>query len=415
MHNAALRAGNLVASIVEGISPAVKQSNVVLNDVLGALAAGLVFLAIPDAAALGGAAAVLAPIFLKAIQQAPGVAKIIWPIGTVERSVIAIGELQNQLQNVVASLGPRIAEALATVMGKDQGDLSAFLAFAERGDFSGPRSQFANIVNDTSGLLIGFTTFLVSELLILDGWHAVASLDTDPSGLTNGTKTCPFWLFLDGSIRNASFAGYKEECPTNPKFNLYDLQCHGYDEYGQCINSYWWYSQRQETAYTLSKDPYRGYQQPPSKSERDPTTILQTIFANKWSTGQLLLENAGLCAVEALWYRYGSQASLYLFNHVQIPNSSFTDWKAAVESNFQVSVFWQHIALDTFMYVTGMEFVDHEGSTELELGSNIPPFSDFTLTSNGLNNYQCTTQLNVTIFKDWASVWYLHRKFPNDK
>ncbi|KAL9593416.1 MAG: hypothetical protein Q9179_005894 [Wetmoreana sp. 5 TL-2023] len=165
MHFAALNAGNLIGNIVQAIDPPTKQSNVMLNDILGALAAGLAFLAIPEAAALGGAAAVIAPIFLKAIQQAPGVAKIIWPMGTIQRDVIEVGELQSQLETVVAALEPRIAKALATVMGENQTDLSAFLAFAERGEFSGPRSQFPNIANDTSGLLIGQKKLVWSSVM----------------------------------------------------------------------------------------------------------------------------------------------------------------------------------------------------------------------------------------------------------
>ena len=171
MYNAAIESGNLVNSIVLAVDPPDKSKHVLITDVLGALSAGLAFLAIPEAAALAGAAAVIAPIFLKAIQQAPGVAKIIWPPGTVQRDVIEIGQVYSQLNTVLQGLAPRIQGALAAVMGagEDQNDIFAFLAFAEQGIFSEPRDRWPDIVNDTRGLLVGFTTFLVSEALILDG------------------------------------------------------------------------------------------------------------------------------------------------------------------------------------------------------------------------------------------------------
>ena len=53
MHNAALQASDLVVSIVEAVDPPKKKSNVLLTDILSSLSAGLAFLAIPEAAALG--------------------------------------------------------------------------------------------------------------------------------------------------------------------------------------------------------------------------------------------------------------------------------------------------------------------------------------------------------------------------
>ena len=99
MYNAAFEAGELINDIVQTTDPLSKKSNVLLDDLLGALAAGLAFLAIPEAAAIGGAAAAIAPIFLKAIQQAPGIAKIIWPIGSVE-------ERPSRSRNFISSSAP---------------------------------------------------------------------------------------------------------------------------------------------------------------------------------------------------------------------------------------------------------------------------------------------------------------------
>ena len=278
----------------------------------------------------GGAAAAIAPIFLKSIQQAPGVAKIIWPLGSVQRETIEVGDLQNQLATVVEALEPRISQALATVMGKNQTNISAFLAFAGRGDFSKPRDQFPDIASDISGLLIGFTTFLVSEALVLDDWHAVASLDTDPLGLTNASIPCPHWTeFRAKDLADINIV--LPNCTKLPHFNYYDLDCHSYDEYGQCSKSCWWYSWKANTAYTLAKDPYHGYFQSASKVETDPTNILQRIFVNKWSTGKLLLENAGLCVLAAGLYENPRDTSLA--DLIPNPLKSLADFKGYVSEN----------------------------------------------------------------------------------
>ena len=215
-----------------------------------------------------------------------------------------IATLQNQLATITQALEPRISDALALVMGRHQNDVSAFLAFAGRGDFSGLRGHSSNIANDTAGLLIGFTTFLVSEALVLNGWHVAASLGTDPLGLKNGTATCPFWT-QDHDPHSDEY----KQCVKMSHFDYYGLDCQGYDINGQCSDSYWWYMGKRKldlpdefqvpmidnTAYNLAKDPYDGYFHSASKAEHDPTDLLQTIFSNRWSTGQLLLQDAGWC------------------------------------------------------------------------------------------------------------------------
>ncbi|KAL8923176.1 MAG: hypothetical protein Q9208_004739 [Pyrenodesmia sp. 3 TL-2023] len=149
MFNAAFEAQGEIVNIVQTIHPPNKKSGVLLHDILSALTAGLAFLVIPEAAALAGAAALIAPIFLKAIQQAPGLAKIIWPLGTVEREIIEIGALGSQSSKVTAALSDRISRALASVMGRNETDLSAFLAFAQNGEFSRRADQFPDIANKT--------------------------------------------------------------------------------------------------------------------------------------------------------------------------------------------------------------------------------------------------------------------------
>lgn len=222
----------------------------------------------------------IAPIFLTAIQQAPAIAKIIWPVGTVQRELIEIGELYNQLGTVVQALSPRIQAALAAVEGKDQDDVSGFLAFAQQGAFSKPRDQWPDVANDTRGLLVGFTTFLVSEALLLSGWHVSVALGVNPLNMSGPGAECPYW-----------------QCDCGDKF--LDLGCVEYDSHWQCKDSYWWYGKKSNSAYTLSKDPYNGYFHLGSHNEKDPTQLMTTIFEQNWSSGELLLENAGLCVLQS--------------------------------------------------------------------------------------------------------------------
>ena len=277
MYNAAIEAGDLVNSIVTTVDPPNKSFHVFISDLLSALSSGLAFLAIPEAAALAGAAATIAPTFLKAIQQAPSVAKSIWPPGTVQRDVIEIGQIHNQLSTVLDRLSPRITNALATVQGRNQTDISAFLAFAQQGAFSNPRDQWPDIASDTKGLLVGFTTFLVFELLLLDGWHVSVALGVNSTNMSGSDARCPDW-----------------QCDCG---KFLDLGCTSYDNHSQCKNNYWWYGRKTGNVYTLSKDPYNDYFQSASHNEKDPTQLMQAIFKYGWSSGELLLVNAGLCVL----------------------------------------------------------------------------------------------------------------------
>ena len=374
MYNAAFEAGDLIYDIVQTIDPLSKKSNVLLNDLLGALAAGLAFLAIPQVAAVGGAAAAIAPIFLKAIQQAPGVAKIIWPFGSVERETIEITELYQQLGTVVGALGPRISDALAAVQGVNQTDISAFLAFADEGAFSVPRADFPNIVDDTSGLLVAFTTFLVSEALILDGWHVDIAPGVDPLMMSQANATCPVWFCNCGKFE--------------------DLGCYSYDTYSQCTDKYWWYGELTHSAYTLSKDPYFGYFESATKNEKDPTQIMQTIFSNRWSTGQLLLENAGLCVLEASFASSLGPAIL----------------GSATWSDFVIDSLASN---DTTMCYDDIQNGYLASTGYYRLGPTLsiarPTETLYNISRSGID-FNCTSQLNLTVLTDWASVWYLHRK-----
>ena len=309
--------------------------------------------------------------------KAPGISRIIWPVGSVQREAIEIADLYQQLGTVLQGLGPRIGDALAAVEGKNQSNVDNFLAFAETGEFSKPRDQQVDIADDTSGLLIGFSTFLVSEALLLDDWHVEVALGVNPLEMSGSNASCPYW-----------------ECNCGKFLNL---GCTGYDSYSQCLDSYWWYGNQTRSAYTLSKDPYYDNFTSATHNEKDPTTLMQAIFANTWSTGQLLLENAGTCVFQSSINSSFNTPAL----REQLP-SLFTELNAISYESQPC----QYPVPSKGFYIEEIDVVtlrlNHPNETLYDYNSTFGSI-------DGRINFNCTTQLNLTVLQDWASVWYKHR------
>ena len=103
---ASQNAGDQIDAIVQEVDPP-KETNVALNFFLTALTAGLGFL---GQAGLGTAAATAAGQALTVgFQQAPGVAKAIWPTGTVDVSKsLSLPVLLPILINFLVSTRPDI-------------------------------------------------------------------------------------------------------------------------------------------------------------------------------------------------------------------------------------------------------------------------------------------------------------------
>ena len=267
------------------------------------------------------------------------------------------------------------------MQGVNQTDISAFLAFANEGAFSVPRVDFPNIVDDTSGLLIAFTTFLVSEALVIDGWHVDVAPGVDPLAMSQANATCPSWFCGCGKFK--------------------DLECYGYDTYSQCTDNYWWYGEYTHSAYTLSKDPYFvEYFESATKNEKNPTQIMQTIFSKGWSTGQLLLENAGLCVLEASFESSYAQKPIVgpaeLVIETLNSNSTCPKNEAVAPGDHEI--------IGPFISSTG-------GLSDLvnPVTTARPNETLYNISRSGID-FNCTSQLNLTVLTDWASVWYLHRK-----
>ena len=275
MQSACTQASDAIQSIIDLINIP-ENNNIALNVILTALGIGLSL--IPDAGPVVESAIGISADFIngltKAIQQVPVVAQAIWPTGTADSRNIQIGALINELggvNGICSSLHGNFHKTLRAAQGDGQKDTSGFLAFAAGGAFSLPlwNAPAVLVLNpqEQSLLLQGFTTFLISEALSRSGWKALMLPGVDPAGIQAGTAPCPLWA---GSA-----------CDKGKNF-----KCNGYDSLGQCENNLWWYGKTTNSAYTILHN---------GKFDKGNTPgILNTTFANGWSTGSLLFENAAI-------------------------------------------------------------------------------------------------------------------------
>ncbi|KAI9845506.1 MAG: hypothetical protein M1837_004845 [Sclerophora amabilis] len=234
------QASDSITNIIQTINPP-EKTNVLLNDILSALIAGLAFVSTPGGAAVGGIAAetsAVSTILTTALKQAPSVAKAIWPVGTTDSVIYQIGQLQEALGDVTDQLRDSINAGLQLVMT----DMSAFQAFAANGAFSSPKPP--SLQNETTGLQWGFTTFLVSKSLTENGWDA---LFTTPARV--GSR----------------------------------------DENGNIKEDLWWCSPKENGfCFFLNK----------SINPKGGDNILSKVINTGWTTGDLLFDGALTCLQE---------------------------------------------------------------------------------------------------------------------
>ncbi|KAI4241984.1 MAG: hypothetical protein L6R42_011135, partial [Xanthoria sp. 1 TBL-2021] len=105
--------------------------------------------------------------FAISLQQAPGVARSMWPAGDDLSRTIQIGALQEQLSNITVELGNTLSRGLKLLMT----DVPTFVAFADHGRYiNNPPLDPNEIKND---LAITLQTYLVSESLKQNSWWAL--------------------------------------------------------------------------------------------------------------------------------------------------------------------------------------------------------------------------------------------------
>ncbi|KAL8672429.1 MAG: hypothetical protein Q9168_003107 [Polycauliona sp. 1 TL-2023] len=273
------QAADSVSGMISVVDP-IKKQKTGLRVFLSVLTFGLAFLSSFDLG-LSTFQNALFTAVINGIAKSPAVKDQLWPKETAESQDVQIDQLTDELQGpngVHTQILDNLANTQEIVQGANQTDVSAFLAFTSGGIFSADDnpSPFQDLGSHVHrGLLQVFTTYLISEALHLNGWHALIVPGANPVTLDNGTGPCPPW---------ASGTG-KYQC------NWWDgstkwFACNTYDGNDMCDN-YWWYSSTHNSAYALVKDDNK-----PIKQGGD---FLRTIFEKGWSTGPLLFENAAIC------------------------------------------------------------------------------------------------------------------------
>lgn len=249
--NAQSTVTNELQTIIDTIDP-VQTVNAALDDILTALTVGLAF--IPG---FGGA---LIKGIIIAAQQAPGVAKYIFPTGTSDSETFDFKQISASLGTLVTQFKTNYVAALAEA----ENDLTSFLAFVENTPLSGEIPDLNSVVDQC---LTSLYTYVISQAYQVSNVIITRQIDTDVNALSS-----------NGTALN------------------WDTGCgKGYGQYGEC--STFWYDPATSITYALYDT---------QTQTKDFNTEYQYFF-NGYSTGEILLKGADLCA-QASHSTQGSQA-----------------------------------------------------------------------------------------------------------
>ncbi|KAL8688077.1 MAG: hypothetical protein Q9218_005920 [Villophora microphyllina] len=373
------QAADEISSMISVVDP-IKPTHTRLRLFLNIFTFGLTILNQLDFGLTTIATTVISDV-ITAIEKAPTVRDQIWPKQTAESQDIQINQLTDHLQGpdgVHTQILDNLRATLQVVQGKNQTDVSTFLAFASGGQFSVDNnlSPFEELGSPLQkSLLQVFTTYLISEALHQNGWHALIVPGANPVTLDNGTEgTCPKWAEGTG----------KDQC------NWWDgstkwMACNSYDENDMCDN-YWWYSRTHNSAYALVKDG-----QKPSKEGGD---FLRTIYQKGWSTGALLFENAAICEFADLISQSASNV---------VYTSSYNGTAGFFYQGPQFTGYAAVNATTNFVSIPGSDsgnaFVAATWNKNTLSRINHP---DMILGMGGAEwNSRCVSQLNTTIANSW--------------
>lgn len=237
-------------SLITQLDPP-KQTSFILGDLLTALTASLSFIGAPE---IGAALSVVAKDVLNAVQQAPGIAKVIWPSGTEDSTHVQLGNLDQGLSKIDANLTAAITSSISTVMS----DVPSFSEFASTGVFTGAAYLSLPIATEIFGL--AFRTYVLSTAMTKNKWHAAPQCDMTRAD-------------VQSSVSGISTTG----C-TFDSNNI----CSDSDH---IINA--WYSDTTACVYTLAVNG----------AGPSPRDLMTEIVSNSWSTLEQLFDGALNCTI----------------------------------------------------------------------------------------------------------------------
>ena len=240
--------------LVNEIDP-IQKTNLILDDLLLALTAGLAFIGAPEVGeGISAAVESGAKLLLNGLQQAPLVAKAVWPEGTLDSQSVQLGQLDTDLSELYINTTTAVEAGLFAIMN----DLPSFVAFASSGGFSGP--DLLSLPDATSALTMAWNTYILSTAMTANKWHS-----------------SPF--------RDMTKADVESNVPGSGGFGC------TFDDNNICTNDggppFVFYSDSTATAYTLSVEG----------AGPSPGQLMKDIVTNQWSTLEQLFDGAYNCTV----------------------------------------------------------------------------------------------------------------------
>lgn len=381
MGDAMNQAADSVSGMISLVDP-IKPTRTKLRLFLNILTFGLTLLGQFDLG-IPATGMIVFNTIIGAIEKAPVVHDQIWPKQTAESQDVQIDQLTDQLQGpngIHTTILDKLDRTLEVVQGTNQSDVSAFLAFAADGHFSiGEIPSLIQGLGDSvhKSILQIFTTYLISEALHQNGWHALIVPGVNPLDMDLGKEgTCPPWA-----------AGKEKfQCDWWNRDTKW-MGCQSYDENNMCDN-HWWYSKTHNSAYALVKED--------GKPEKQGGDFLRTIFGKGWATGPLLFENAAICEFASLISQSATNV-VYTDNYNNVAGffyqgPPFTGYSVVNATTNFVSVAGGD---------TGNAFVAATMHAD-SLSKMMHP--DILFGEAGPDwNARCVTQLNTTVANSWGA------------
>ena len=250
--------------------------------ILSALIAGIAFLGAPS---IGAAVVEIGATSVKAaantavvgLQQAPGLAKSMWPAGTTDSQLLQIGQVQSELVRLNNGVSQRLTSGLELLMS----DVPTFLAFTGLGGFTGNVSF--TIPSTTDYFDRNLRNYITSLVMAKNGWFGVladsASLDYNHYPTLDSVQK--------SSFRNGVNCDSKTNICVTDFVRQQRKMTINYGYLPPDKNSAWWWSPSTHKLYTLAKDK--------AIKDLDGKKLMEDIQSRSWADLSLIFDGGFNC------------------------------------------------------------------------------------------------------------------------
>ena len=199
---------------------------------------------------------------LAGLQNAPGVARVLWPSGTLNTQNLQIADLDSYVSQLNANLALQLSAGLQLVMT----DIPPFVGFAQSGAFSGATAP--SLAQETNGLDVALKTYVLTIAMAGNRYQGASYGSTTAEAFEAGSDHCDF-----------SIAGCT--CTLNANGFCKSSSVFGGTQGGQG----WYFDSNAQNLYSLIGDS------PPISED----TLMQDIIDNGWSTLPLVFDGGSKC------------------------------------------------------------------------------------------------------------------------